>query len=930
MTRLLSFGHLNVRSLVPHFGIVRDLICSEDFDVFAVTETWLNQETPSSNIHIPNYTFLRRDRVGRGGGTGLYINVNLNVTPINSPDDIEQTWARVTLSGMKIAVGSVYRPPRTDVSSFINNLESTIVTLLVGFDSIVLMGDFNINLRDTNNGDCKKLNSFLLAYGLIQIVKDDTRVTSNGATLIDHIIISEGLRVQDVKVTDMEAAFDHSMVSCKLPFEVKHLHTRMFHIRTVSFSRYLSFQKDLEAVPWHSIYYFHHINDKLRFFNTHLLKLINLHFPEKKVRVSNQIKPWITYPIREMIKARNKARKKFDKSRSEVDRAVYVKWRNFTNSAIDREKRAYFNYKTRNHNSRDSWKLFRQFVDPRDNNTYPINLNNPNEFNKYFIGSVPVMYPDYELFNYYVSNRISSFTSEFTFNQVSELEVLKVINTFRSNAVGVDQISMKFIMLSCPFLLPFITHITNFCLQMGVFPDCWKEALIIPIPKTSNPSDYKHYRPISILSALSKIVEKIAVSQIKFYLDKHAILPVNQSGFRAYHSCTTALLKLTDDIYAAMDNQKTTALVLLDFSKAFDTISHNLLYAILHYIGFSRNTVKFFTAYLQERSQRVKLDKKISENVKLRAGVPQGSIFGPILFIIYTSVLSRFIISCQSHYYADDSQIYLSYDPHLPNASINLLNKDLDTLREMCEKHCLALNPDKSVTLYFGRKSETFQTVDVAMNNVVLPVTEVHRNLGLMLSSDLKFEEHVSAKIKTAYCILRKLYPYRTYFSVQMKRMLCDSLVLSHFNYCDVVYGSGLNFVNRTRIQKVQNACVRFICGLRKFDQVSRKLCELQWLNMDNRRKLSMRILFYKILKRQSPPYLYEKITFRTDVHNVNVRNRNSLHIPRYRTANFRNSYSYNIAHVWNSLSDDMKKRNLSDFRKQLIAIFLSEQNLVL
>ena len=249
------------------------------------------------------------------------------------------------------------------------------------------------------------------------------------------------------------------------------------------------------------------------------------------------------------------------------------------------------------------------------------------------------------------------------------------------------------ILFCCPLIIPYLTNIVNCCIEKKYFPTSWKIANIMPLPKTKKPVEYKDLRPISILPILSKLIEKVLNMQIREHLDKFKILPPTQSGFRASHSCSTALLKVTDDILSATDKNKLTALILLDYSKAFDRINHQLLLAILHYYGFGEDSLAMIQSYLENRLQRVRIKGKLSTPLNISSGVPQGSILGPTLFTIFTSNLYSYISFCEFHCYADDSQLYLSFDSKNLQEAAQKINADLDSIIVASKNHLLDYKP---------------------------------------------------------------------------------------------------------------------------------------------------------------------------------------------------------------------------------------------
>ncbi|CAH1995043.1 unnamed protein product [Acanthoscelides obtectus] len=243
---------------------------------------------------------------------------------------------------------------------------------------------------------------------------------------------------------------------------------------------------------------------------------------------------------------------------------------------------------------------------------------------------------------------------------------------------------------------PHITHIINCCIEVGYYPSLWKYALIKPLPKISIPSVYNDLRPISILPALSKVLEKVIYLQLYEFVISNQIIPESQSGFRRGYSTTLLLLNVSDDIIRSLDAGLATALVFLDFSKAFDTIDHCLLLAKLRYYGINQLGCRLFKSYLQGRYQCVVVDNSsYSDFQPVTSGVPQGSILGPLLFIIYTSDIFKTITYCKIQGYADDTQLYLSFDPRFINTASAYINQDLENIQKYSFNHNLNLNPDK-------------------------------------------------------------------------------------------------------------------------------------------------------------------------------------------------------------------------------------------
>lgn len=930
MENNIKVGHINVRSLLPKINQIRSVLEDNQYDILAITETWLSRHISNNLVNIEGYRIVRKDRVGRAGGVCFYISKSLNFKLVECNDNIEQLWISVKTSNDITVYGVIYRPQTVEYKYFITNFEESVCNCIPVCERLVILGDLNINLLDVDSPSTIYLNSFLDTLGLSQVITKPTRITELAESLIDLIIVSDISVVSNSGSIELNIS-DHELVFCNLninnkilPFSITFRDFTAFNIE--------NFTNDLLAVPLYNIYGIEHVDLKVQYFNDCLVDLFNLHAPYKTAKISKPRKPWLTDNIKLLLSLRDKAKLKFKRTKKAAHWDYYKQLRNYTEVAIKNEKRAYFNSKFRTNDSKTIWKELKSLnINKQKHSDLPSHLKDPNIINNHFIDSVPKSnYNNSHLIDYYKNNTLKDMPASFDFSLVNDNTITDILYKIRTHAMGADGINLVMLKYCCPYVIPYITHIVNTCLITNTFPAQWKLAHVIPIPKVSDPLLPKDLRPVSILPTLSKILERVVYLQLTEHLNKYNILPAHQSGFRRAHSCTTALLKVSDDILEATDCNKITALVLLDFTKAFDTLQHSLLVAILHYIGLSKDAIKLIANYLANRTQLVKIDNNCSAVCSLEVGVPQGSILGPLLFCIYTSNFCNKLLHCKSHMYADDTQLYLSFNRDKAAEAVTKINSDLKIIEKVSKEHYLFLNPNKSKLILFGNKVTIAGIVEdfsAKINDTNIPFTHAARNLGLNFDNTFRFTTQITKYIQKSYLALKLLYPHRKYLSEKIKTLLCESLVLSNFSYCAPVYYPCLDVLTRNRIQRTQNSCLRYIFGIRRREHISHKLKDLKWMNMNNRLKLQTLCLYHQIILTKTPSYLYNKISFRSDIHNINIRNKNCITPPSHKTSLYERSFSYNISKLYNAVPVDIKQRlTVKQFKNQMSTYLYNNQ----
>lgn len=531
-----------------------------------------------------------------------------------------------------------------------------------------------------------------------------------------------------------------------------------------------------------------YLHKKVDLLTNKILQLFDRHAPLCKVRVTKPKAPWFTDVLKIMKKGRNNLMSKYKRSRSNQDWEAYKVMRNLFTQAVRNEKKAYINFVAQNNNKKDMWRALDNLTvynKSKNNISLPSNLNKPDHINNYFVESVKSIAPPVngEFVKEYQNTMT---TSTFKLQPVRDEKVLKAISELKSNASGADGLSLYMIKLCCPVIVPFLVHIFNICITESLFPSSWKVAMVVPLPKVNHPKEISDLRPISLLPTMSKVYEKMIYLQITEYFNTNNLFPTSQSGFRRGYSTATVLLKVLDDIIEAGDRGETSALVLLDYSKAFDTLDHRLA----------------------DRSQFVFLEGKCSSSRDVERGVPQGSILGPLLFVLFTTDMNRHVKDCDMQRYADNTQLRISFNQLNAMEAKDKLTQCLKSVYDYSLNNGLKLNPNKSAIIYFGTDSAwASENMRVDMDGSVIPVVKEYKNLGVIFDTKLRFRSQVSKVIQRSYLSLRNLYKSKNILRPYLKKTLCETLVLSHANYCNFVYGPCLDLQCKDRLQRVQNSC---------------------------------------------------------------------------------------------------------------------------
>ena len=530
-----------------------------------------------------------------------------------------------------------------------------------------------------------------------------------------------------------------------------------------------------------------------------------------------------------------------------------------------------------------------------------------------------------KLFPFDEPNALSSFTP------TTESEIKKIPSAIRiririSATCGLDPIPSCFVKQHIDSLVPFLTNLVNKSLETGVFPCVWKEANITPLLKKDglDAEVLKNYRPVSNLAFISKLVEQVVASRIKGHLNRHNLWDRNQSAYRSFHSTETALLRVHNDLLHAIDKKKMAALMLLDLSAAFDTIDHKILLDRLSMkFGITGVAHKWISSYLHQRSQRTKIGDKLSDPLVLPFGVPQGSILGPLLFTLYVNPVGEITKNhdISSMFYADDSQLYISFDHRKDHGSqLYKLENCISEIRKWMQQNVLKLNDSKTEFIVFGSRfsHKNCPALHTTIGQCRIEPSASVKNLGVHLDRFLGMDIFMANKYRTINHQMRKISRIRKYLSMDACKTLVQALVISRLDYgSSLLYGSNKGHIRK--LQHLQNSAARLICRTTVREDARPLLQSLHWLPVDYRIQFRIVTHVYRCLNDKSPVYLSELLHGTSSIRNLRSNSHHNLEVKRTNSKAGGNAFEICGPRLWNRLPDYIKTATNTDKFKKLL-----------
>ena len=684
-------------------------------------------------------------------------------------------------------------------------------------------------------------------------------------------------------------------------------------INTRSFKNFdeQAFLEDLGNTDWHNVINASNIDDATTAFNDNITSVLNNHAPYVRKRVKQYSPPWFNEDLSRSIKERDYLKKVASRTRLDKDWSIFKAKRNFVSNLKSQLKREYYqNTLLQNkQNPKRLWKTLSNIIpnDTQTNNSPKtitrdgIEISEKKEiaevFNNFFasIGSQLA-----SAFNFSDTFHICPVInkSTFHFSQIPLSTVQKTISTLdNSKATGLDRIGVRVLKSGSPIISFYLTHIFNLSLRTGCVPKCWKKKRVTPVFKKGDTDDVNNYRPISIIPIAMKIFEKIVHSQVSTFLDATNILQSSQSGFRNKHSTDTAVLCVSDFILEELGKGRYVGAVLIDLKKAFDTVDHRILLKKLFCYGIRDAPFEWFESYLKDRVQCTVVDDTHSSFITEDSyGVPQGSVLGPLLFLLYIndifSSIDTKVTFC--HLYADDTIIIQS--SNCPMSLKTGLEHQLKNIGIWFHQNKLSVNTSKTEVIYFGRPKKVeecktlppivFQESNIDCKNKV-------KYLGILFDEGMSWKNQSNQARKKAFHSLHKIKKILTFIDKDTTRLLLNALVFPHINYCLNTWSS----TSSTNIKKFD----ALFKQADKLFPVKRSFSQLV--------NYSKAVMVFKGLNNLSPPYISNRLKLVSNRHTYNTRSsaQNNIVQTTALTKYSSRTFLKTSTSVWNNLPAKLK-----------------------
>lgn len=791
---------------------------SSSSDIVCVTETWLDKNVSDHEFLPDGYTVFRKDRdisfyqegtysASDRGGVLILVKNNLNPVIVHEEVQAELCWINVTpVTNVTILVGVCYRSEK-DEAIMLDRICDSIDR--VDTTNCILVGDFNFRQINWENHEASSILSkqFLDCVDencLAQVVTEQTRYSN----LIDLVLVGDSDMVDSCVVKEPIGRSDHNTIWLTMRYPVPKINLAPYKVFLYSKGDYTSFNSELDQFDWEDTFKQKSVNDCWDIIKDHYHRLVDKYVPHKLVKPGKPHgQPWTRY--KSIIHSKRKKRKKwvdFKKTGLFSDKLLFEDISSEFESTVTAAKIHYENklVESLRENPKRFWNYTRHFtrssstvnVIEKDNVKYTKDKDKAELLNDYFVSVLTHENPDLSCINLNAREDISAVLDM----DISPMDVRKKLKNLKLNkACGPDFFHVNVLKYVLNLDKP-LSYIFNLSLRSGHIPQDWRDANITPLFKKGSRISASNYRPVSLTSQVVKVMERLVQDKLIEHLETNEIISCHQHGFQKKSSCITQLLECLNDWTDSFDNRRATDIIYLDFAKAFDSVPHKRLILKLRSLGIRGHILRWIQSFLTNRRQRVVLPGGSSSWKPVHSGVPQGSILGPVLFLMYVNDIPDQVHSSVKMF-ADDTKVYSQID-NLSDCED--LQQDLNTLGAWADHWLLRFNETKCIVLRIRHAIE-FQ---YSLNGTYLNEENNQRDLGVIISNTLKPETHISDIIKKANRRIGLIKRCFTSYTPEKVKTLYSTMIRPVLEYGSIIWSPHLK-KDISQLEAVQRRCIR-------------------------------------------------------------------------------------------------------------------------
>ena len=926
----LAVIHYNVQSLLPKLDILQAELYA--FDLIACTETWLHPAIDTDDLLLTSFSPPeRQDRQrDRYGGVVLYVKEYLHYRRRRDlePRDIECIWIEVINKQKHVLFGVFYRPPSAD-SQYFTAIETSLnLAVDTGYTDIIVTGDFNFNMLSPPTA--RKINSLCTELALHQAVDEPTHYTESSSSLIDLILVHN----------------QNNLIACGVgdPFleQTVRYHCPVFGLMKFSKPKAKSYTRQIwdyeqgdfqllrtkaAETDWDSLR-----NDNLDTYasniSNRITSIAKQCIPNKVVTIKPSDPPWLTTKIKQFIRKRKRAYKKAKQTNSPNHWVKFKRIRNKVTSMIRELKQNQTDkiankLKSDSLSSRNWWTILKSFISPTSKQALPpLELNGniyteqqekANLLNTFFCEQTILNDQNAVLPNV-TPYAVMSHLANIVLNPSEVKSVLKYLAT--GKATGPNGLNNRVLKELANEISNPLCSLFNYSLSFGSFPSQWKDANISPIPKKGDLSLVTNHRPVSLLNAESKVFERLVFKYLFNHLRDNNILTPLQSGFIPGDSTVNQLTFLYNTFCRALDEGKEIRVVFCDIKKAFDRVWHAGLLHKLRACGVSDSLLNWFHDYLSNRRQRVIIPGANSDWAYTKAGVPQGSVLGPLLFLVYINDIVHDIGS-NIRLFADDTSLYIIVND--PETSADLLSVDLKKIEDWADKWLVIFQPPKTESQVISRKLIKPAHPPLNMQNQQITDVETHKHLGLYFSNDGHWHDQIQYVKEKAWARINVMRRLKFRLDRKSLEIIYTAFIRPLLEYGDVVWDNCAQY-EKEELEKIQHEAARIATGATRLVSLHSLYAEIKWDSLQKRRNDHKLSLLFKMKNNLTPDYLSSLLPQNVgNASRYSLRNSDNLQTIFSRTTLYSNSFLPSSIRAWNNLPTEARQIASIDTFKQFL-----------